>query len=419
MISALQTLADQMSVAIENTRLLDELRSSLRETRTLNQRYTQESWSGSAKKATTSGYQFDLSQISPYTRDLPEEIRTQLQAGRAIPVTNRQLKISTEESNGKTGQHSDGNRDGNRSILIAPLILYDRLIGVLGVEEDNPNHKWSSEEIALLEAISNQVSLTLDNARLVEETQLRSEQIRLLQEITAEAASHVKLNELLEAVTQRLLTGYNLSQCGIAMLDTVPGSGDEPGDERQSSGRQPAKTSTMLAYTSAPGMPGPNLKGSKIPIDEDGLAKKVLDTHKAIVVHDKPHPTMLMAPLLTRGESFGMITMEITDPERQFNEDDLRLLEQIGLQISAAIEVARNFEQTANRAEYERLIGDMTSRIRETLDVETMVKTAVKEVQQALKLPEVVIRLGLPTKRESAPDSTESGLTTPLTGEIE
>jgi hypothetical protein len=39
------------------------------------------------------------------------------------------------------------------------------------------------------------------------------------------------------------------------------------------------------------------------------------------------------------------------------------------------------------------LIGEVTSRMRESLDVETILRTAVQEVRQAMGLPEVIIRL--------------------------
>jgi hypothetical protein len=40
-----------------------------------------------------------------------------------------------------------------------------------------------------------------------------------------------------------------------------------------------------------------------------------------------------------------------------------------------------------------RLVGETTARIRQSLDVEMMLKTAAQEIRQALGLPEVVIRL--------------------------
>jgi GAF domain-containing protein/HAMP domain-containing protein len=421
MLAVLQPLAEQLAVAIENARSLEELRSSLSETRSQNQQYTQESWAQATKGNRISGYQYDLSEITAYTRNLPDEMRTRLLSGRAIPIRDQHSAESERVQKGITpGQPVAG----NRSVLLAPLILYEQLIGILGVEDDNPDHIWSIEEIALVEAISNQVSLTLDNARLVEETQLRSEQIRLLQEITAVAASHVNLNELLDAVTKQLLTGYNLLHCGVALLDKKAGHGEEPGGVKQSPESHLGATSTMVAYVSAPDAPGANLVGARIPITEDKILQQMLNTHKAVAVYrtqekDLSKPTLVMVPLLTRGELFGTIKMEVADPTRQFGEDDLKLLEQIGLQISAAIEVAQSFEQTTNRAERERIIGEMTSRIRETLDVETMVKTAVKEVQQVLRLPEVVIRLGLPSTQASTTGAEQPGFSTPLTGEKE
>lgn len=414
--AVLQTLADQLAVAIENARLLEELRSSLKETRSLYQNYTAETWSRAMRGNKIPGYQFDLSQITSYTTELPVDIRSRLMDGHALPIHGQHQFMPASDT-----FLADSTLAIDRSFLLAPLIMYNQLIGVLGVENDDPDHPWSSEEIALMEAISNQVSLSLDNARLVEETQLRSEQIRLLQEITSAAASQVKLKELLETVTNRLLTGFNLMHCGVILMN-YDGRGVE-GSVEKSNPQIPnaGLANTLVAFASAPGHPGSFETGSSLLQASNELLQSTLRSHKAHVVYGKQatQPTRLIVPLLTRGLPIGTIIMVVADPDRQFDEDALRLLEQIGLQVSTAIEVARNFEQTANRAEHERLIGEMTTRIRETLNVEAMVKTAAKEVRQALGLPEVVIRLGLPTTRDSTPGKTLPEPTKTITGEIE
>jgi hypothetical protein len=86
--------------------------------------------------------------------------------------------------------------------------------------------------------------------------------------------------------------------------------------------------------------------------------------------------------------------MESDDQNRRFREDDLRLADQIGLQVSTAIDVAQLFEQTERRAEKEKVISEVTTHIRETLDIETVLKTAAREMRRALNLAEVEIRLG-------------------------
>jgi GAF domain-containing protein len=68
-------------------------------------------------------------------------------------------------------------------------------------------------------------------------------------------------------------------------------------------------------------------------------------------------------------------------------------MDQISLQISSAIDVARSFEQATLRADRERKVSEIASRIRETLDIQTILKTAALEVRQVLGVPEVTVRL--------------------------
>ena len=72
-----------------------------------------------------------------------------------------------------------------------------------------------------------------------------------------------------------------------------------------------------------------------------------------------------------------------------------RLVQQMGL----ALESAQFYEETQRRAVREQAAREVAARMRETLDVETVLKTTAQQVRQALDLPEVVIRL-----RSSQPD---------------
>jgi len=210
-VDVLQTLADQLAVAIENTRLLEELRTSLQETRTLYQQYIQESWSHASRGAQITGYQFDLSHITPFTRLLTVELRTRLLAGKAIPIRDR------EANEAEPGIDGTEHRAGDRAVLVAPLIMYDQLIGVLGVEAENPDHQWTPEEMALLEAISNQVSLTLDNARLVEVTQRRAARDRMVSEITNKMRRAVDMDTLIKTTVREITSAINVPEAFLQL----------------------------------------------------------------------------------------------------------------------------------------------------------------------------------------------------------
>jgi hypothetical protein len=76
-----------------------------------------------------------------------------------------------------------------------------------------------------------------------------------------------------------------------------------------------------------------------------------------------------------------------------WSDEDVALAQVITDQLAQTIESLRLLDETQRRAARERLTSEVTARVRETLDMETVLKTAVQEVRQALGLPEVVVRL--------------------------
>jgi GAF domain-containing protein len=96
--------------------------------------------------------------------------------------------------------------------------------------------------------------------------------------------------------------------------------------------------------------------------------------------------------------------MEISDERRVFNAEDLRLFEQLGLQISGAIDAVRIFEQAQQRAERERTISEITSKVRASTNVDVIMKTALQELAEKLHLSTGMIQM-----RGETPFSTPNG----------
>lgn len=110
------------------------------------------------------------------------------------------------------------------------------------------------------------------------------------------------------------------------------------------------------------------------------------------------HPTQrlrLKVPILLRGQSIGTITLS-RPPDFPWTEQESNLAKTIGEQIGMAIENARLVENTRARAQREELISEVSSRMRATLDMDTVLQTAVQEIQKALNLQTVEVTLGLP-----------------------
>jgi GAF domain-containing protein len=115
----------------------------------------------------------------------------------------------------------------------------------------------------------------------------------------------------------------------------------------------------------------------------------------------------LVAPLMLRGQMIGAVGFEQDDPAHQLSPEDRAVIEAVMSQVALALENARLLEEAQRRAGHEQLAGAITARIRASLDIDTVLKTAVEEMRQALGLPEVIIRLVSPST--SSGDTESAG----------
>ncbi|MCP4606064.1 MAG: GAF domain-containing protein, partial [Proteobacteria bacterium] len=170
-VALMQSLANQIAPAIDNARLLTETQAVLREVERLNRRLTREGWEEFSEEITTSGYRFiggDKSAIRP-------DSEAWLPPMKQATVQRQLVKAS-----------GDGNGDAQKKAELAvPLILRGEVIGVLGVKrEKSPN--WAEEELSAVEAVADQVTRALENARLSKEQEKTIVQLKEIDRLKSE-----------------------------------------------------------------------------------------------------------------------------------------------------------------------------------------------------------------------------------------
>lgn len=95
-------------------------------------------------------------------------------------------------------------------------------------------------------------------------------------------------------------------------------------------------------------------------------------------------------PIKLRGETIGDLIVQ--GPEgTSWDEDQQALIQSVAERVALSAENARLFDETSRRAERERLVTEITSRIRSTNDPQQMIRTALDELRNALGAAQIQV----------------------------
>lgn len=207
----LQPLANQVAVAVRNARVFTQTQKALEEAQNLQRLYTGQAWEKFSIFRPTTDYEVRQPDLQPLQNIATPEAVTALQHRQTVD-----LRIGGSAGNGsdlsparspEQGKDTPGDVErlaGFESALATPLKLGDEIIGVLGIRDDDPERRWTEEEIALIEAVSEQMSLALENARLFDETGRRASRERLIADVTRRIWASGELEQVMQTAVEQL-----------------------------------------------------------------------------------------------------------------------------------------------------------------------------------------------------------------------
>ncbi len=238
-----------------------------------------------------------------------------------------------------------------RAEVALPLISRGRVFGALSVQSTQ-HEAFSEDDVAVLRMMADQVAVAIDNAGLFTQT-------------------GAALREVQTAQRRYLARAWRefLAATPVSKFDHIqPGTrvGD---DQLLRDARRAVRAHERTVATNSP------------PSDtDDGSAK----------AH-----AVLSVPLKLRGQVAGTISLHETRRRREWTPEEIAMTEAVAEQVMQTVENLRLMDEAQRRTAREQVIGGVSARLRETLDVDTVLQTAAREIRKALGLHDVTIQLGV------------------------
>jgi len=427
----LQTLANSMSVALENARLFDETQRLLKITEERNAELAiinsvqaalaaelniQGIYEAVGDKIREIFRQADMTirlydpetnlVHYPYVYENAERITIEasplekkgIEANvirkNKILIFNKNYAKETE----KLGSYIIPGTAEPKSAVYVPLIVGGKSRGLIALDNYEREHAFSASDVRLLQTLANSMSVALENARLFDETQRllkitedRAAELAIINSVQEGLASKLDMHAIYDLVGDKLCEVFDSQDLDIRLLNPQTGMVDfmyirDHGEKIQVDPVPLGGVSQRVIESRQP------------LIINENTAQFIQETGAIIIPGTELEKSLMAVPILTGNNAIGLVYIGSYEKEHAFGESELRLLQTVVNAMSVALENARLFDETQrllketeDRANELAIINSVQQGLASKLDMQAIFDLVGEKIQSMFNAQTVVI----------------------------
>jgi GAF domain-containing protein len=185
-LQVLTALANQVSIALENAKLLTEARAALMQVQEVYNEFTRAEWSRTIAQTEQPGFRYQTGRIEMLEKALQSsEVLSAVQHG----------EVMSNQNNGSKEKYA---------AVAVPVKLRGEVIGILHIESHDPLKQWQADEVSLVQAVAERAAFAMENARLFQDARRRAAKERLISEATARISGALNIENILQSTAEEL-----------------------------------------------------------------------------------------------------------------------------------------------------------------------------------------------------------------------
>jgi GAF domain-containing protein len=201
-IEVLSTLADQVAIAIQNSKSYETTQQLLHEAQRASGSFVGDAWRILRdQEEAVIGYRIVENRLSLLDKPLS-----------SAPINKAIASKQVVQENGE------------KATLAIPIRLHNEVIGVMDIRVPNA-HEWETDEVDIAEAVAERLSLALESTLLLKSTQRRAEIERITADISSKIGATAQFDAILRTAAEELSRALGGSEVLVQLHNETPEQG--------------------------------------------------------------------------------------------------------------------------------------------------------------------------------------------------
>lgn len=216
-----------------------------------------------------------------------------------------------------------------RSLIIVPLIVHDKPVGVLSVQSYEP-HKFTQQDVTMLEIIAGPTAIAIRNATLYEDLRSQLNLVSNLQELARTIIATEDTQVMMDSVTSQLREHFDCNACSIILregkyIGIASSSGIDSKLIEKANNQWHLDDSSVVS----------------VQVVKSGKPVYIPDTHELEFNYLDPRlRSLIVIPLKTKQKILGTLSVDSYMPNA-FTHEHERILNIVGSQLAAVLDNRR------------------------------------------------------------------------------
>ncbi|WP_339381820.1 GAF domain-containing sensor histidine kinase [Dendronalium phyllosphericum] len=283
-----------------------------------------------------------------------------------------------------------------RANLIVPLLREKELWGLICIHQCSEPRHWKESEIEFIRQIANHLTVAIQQAKHLHEVQLQAAQLaqavqrdRVIDRLVDRIRSPLDIDTIFKTITEEILKLLQADRVAIFRFN-ADWSGSFVAESFTEGWTPLVSVQNAIADTYLQQTQGGRYVNNETFIANDIYQAGLKDCHINLLEQFQAK-AFATAPILQGDKLWGVIAAYQNSSPRQWQSYEVESLSKIGTQIGVVLRHHELLTKAQYQAEQQKTLTSVITRIRESLDLDTIFQTTVTEVRQMLQADRVGI----------------------------